>query len=290
MSFGAIEKSRRKGRPVNLFHVKYGDGANSYYAYTDAEQRIVVNGVEYTPLAIDRGKITASGTLDKAALEVRMSLNVPLAELFRVYPPSSVVNMTIYQGHLSDGSNPQFLVAWTGRVISAKRTDNELILTGEPINTTMKRVGLRRNYQYSCMHVLYGNHCKASKSAATKTVLVNAYTSTTITLPSVWESDTRAKKYIGGMVEWVNAMGDIETRTILRVLGNNVLVLAGFIRDMAVGKEVKVILGCNHGWYMNNGAIDEKTDCVFLHNNAPNFGGCPFIPTKNPVGQLNQYY
>jgi hypothetical protein len=92
------------------------------------------------------------------------------------------------------------------------------------------------------------------------------------------------------MVEWDNDRGDRETRTILKVLGSNRLVLAGFIKDMAIGKPIDVILGCNRGWYMESGALSDKTDCHFLHNNAPNFGGCPFIPTVNPVGQLNQYY
>ena len=126
MSFGAIERTRAKGRPVNLFYVKYGSAPNSFYAYTDAEKAITNNGVTYQPLAISRGKIVVSGTLDKAAMEVRMTLNVPLAEHFRVYPPTQTVNLTIFQGHLSDTAT-QFLVAWTGRVISSKRTDNELI-------------------------------------------------------------------------------------------------------------------------------------------------------------------
>ena len=66
MSFGAIERTRAKGRPVNLFYVKYGSAPNSFYAYTDAEKPITNNGVTYQPLAISRGKIVVSGTLDKA--------------------------------------------------------------------------------------------------------------------------------------------------------------------------------------------------------------------------------
>ena len=134
-----------------------------------------------------------SGTLDKAAMEVRMTLNVPLAEHFRVYPPTQTVNLTIFQGHLSDTAT-QFLVAWTGRVISSKRTDNELIITCEPISTSMKRVGLRRHYQYSCMHVLYGSWCKANKAAASRTVSVASVAGTTITLPGGWDTDERTSK------------------------------------------------------------------------------------------------
>lgn len=291
MSFADIEKSRRKGRPVNLFYVRYGESPGSFFAYTDSEKEIQNSGVTYRPLAMTRGKIAVSGKLDKAALELRMTLNTPMAELFRVYPPSHVVTVTIFQGHLSD-PNKQFLVAWTGRIISAKRTDNELVLTGEPINTTMKRVGLRRHYQYSCMHVLYGDQCRANKAAATKQSTIVSTANNSITLPADWETDARALKYVGGMIEWLNAAGDRESRTILRVINTTKLVVTGFMRDLAPGDTVNVVLGCNHGFYMNEDktGLDQKTDCHFLHENIHNYGGCPFIPTKNPVGQLNNYY
>jgi hypothetical protein len=291
MTFAAYEKSRQKGRPVNLFYVKYGDSPGSYLAYTDAEQAITKNGIKYMPLAIDRGKIAVSGKLDKAALEVRATLNTPMAELFRVYPPASVVNITVMQGHVND-PDAQFLVVWTGRVISAKRTDNELVLTCEPISTTLKRIALRRHYQYSCMHVLYGSECRANKAAATTHQTVMGTVNNTVTLPAGWASDDFALKYIGGMIEWTNSAGDLESRTILRVVNTNTVLVTGFIRDLKVGDPIDVILGCNHGFYMNadKNDLDVKTDCYYLHDNIHNYGGCPWIPTKNPVGQLNNYY
>lgn len=293
MSFGNIEKSRYKGRPTNLFLVRYGSAPNSYYAYTDAEKTIIHNGTEFTPLAITRGKITASGTLDKAAIEVRSTLNIPLAEHFRVYPPAQVVNITILQGHLSD-PDAQFLVAFAGRVVSAKRDNNELVLSCEPVSTSLKRVGLRRHYQYSCPHVLYGEMCRASKAAATKSVTVSSASGTTVTLPEGWETDERIPKYLNGMIEWENSAGDTEVRTILRVdiVGGRNLVVSGTTRDLKAGSPARVILGCNHGLWKNaNGVgLTQMTDCHFLHNNIKNFGGCFAIPTKNPIGLTNQFY
>lgn len=289
MSFGSKERSRYQGRPTNLFLVRYGSAPSSYYAYTDAEQDITHDGVTYRPLAITRGKITASGSLDKSTLEVRSTLNIPLAEHFRVYPPSQVVNITIYQGHLSDPS-AQFLVAFAGRVVSAKRDNNELIMSCELVSTSLKRVGLRRNYQYSCMHALYGDMCKASKTAATKVTTVVAISGSSVTLPIGWETAERAEKYLNGMVEWQNSMGDIEIRTILRVSDGNTLVLSGVPRDLAVDSEISVILGCNHGLWKSAGGLDPKTDCHYLHDNIHNFGGCFAIPTKNPIGLTNQFY
>ncbi|MEL4071747.1 hypothetical protein WKW50_16505 [Ochrobactrum sp. GPK 3] len=251
------------------------------------------NGVEYTPIAITRGKISVSGTLDKSQMEVRSTINNPLAEIFRVYPPSQVVNIVIYQGHLSD-PDAQFLVAWSGRVVSARRENHELILACEPVSTSLKRVGLRRHYQYTCMHVLYGDQCRASKVAATKAVIVQSVDAkgSTVVLAEGWETDARAPKYLNGLFEWINSAGDLETRTILRVTNNRELLLAGYARDLSAGMSANAVLGCNHGLYKNaNGiGLTEETDCYYLHNNMRNFGGCAFIPTVNPVGLSNHFY
>lgn len=278
MSFGAFESSRYKGSPTNLYLIEYGSQPGSTYAYTDSETAIVNEGVTYQPLPVSRGKIAVSGTLDKATLEVRMSVEAEVAELFRVYPPSQVVNITVFQGHLDDPDG-QFLVGWMGRIISAKRTDTELILTCEPVSTSMKRLGLRRHYQYSCMHVLFGEWCRASKAAATTEVVIEGINKSDIVLPVGWTTDDMAPKHTNGMVEWTDREGNTQFRTILRVTDNRVLLMSGALTDLQAGASVKVIRGCNH----------TLEDCA-LHNSLPNFGGCPWIPQKNPTGFHNQFY
>lgn len=292
MSFDAISRSRYKGRIVNLFKVVYGSAPNSYYAFTDAEQEVFnpTDGIVYEPVAVTRSKITASGSLDKQSLEVRLSLNNPLAEHFLVYPPSQVVNITIYQGHLSD-PDAQFIAAYSGRVVSNTRDTNQLILTCEAVSTSMKRIGLRRHYQHSCPHVLYGKMCRANKQNATRKATVESVRGMIVTLRAGWETSERSVKYVNGIMEWQNNAGDREIRTVLRVENGNRITITAAPRDLRVGQEVDMILGCNHGlWRHENGQLKQETDCHFLHNNIHNFGGCPFIPTKNPVSTLNVYY
>lgn len=279
MTFAPKEISRYQGKPVSLYTFVYGDGPTSFYAYTDAEQEIVFGGVTYQPIPIDRGAYSSSGTLDKAAIEIRIPQDLPLAELFRVYPPSQVVNLFIRQGHLNDPDN-QFLVCWTGRVLSCSREDNQARFSCEPISTSLKRNGLRRPYQYGCPHVLYGPQCRANKSAATTTVTPTSAEGVTVTLPVGWAGAGQAQKYLGGLVQWVSTSGDTVIRTILRVTGTNVFTVSGVIVGLAEGGLVKMILGCNH----------QMNDCLSLHNNIHNYGGQPWIPTKSPLGMRSQYY
>lgn len=277
MTFEPFEKSRRLGQPVTLYLFRYGSATSAFYAYTDIDRPITVNGVTYEPIPIQRGSIKASGTLDKTLLELRTPHDVELAELFRIYPPAQPVTLFIYQGHLED-SDQDFKAVWSGRVVGCARELSEAKFQCEPVSTSMRRPALRRHYQYGCPHALYDNQCRADKEAATRTFAVSGVTSTTVTFLSGWAGPYEPEKYIGGMLEWDSASGP-EARTILRV-ADNTLTLSGYTRGITAGMNVKLVLGCNH----------QMGDCRDLHDNILNFGGQPFIPTKNPIGTTNNYY
>lgn len=291
MSFEIVETSRQRGEPVTLFLFVY-DGAEgdspapSHFAYTDAEQQIVSGGFTYSPIPIARDAVTASGTLDRAALTVRMPRDIALSELFRVYPPIQPVTLIIRQGHLSDDSPPpEFLVVWSGRVLSVGRERDECVVSCEPVASSLRRPGLRRHYQYGCPHVLYGDQCGANRAAATVSATVASVGATSVTLTGGWNGAFAAAKFREGILEWTNDEGGVEKRKILAVSGNT-LSIGGLLRDLAATDAVSVILGCNH----------QMDDCEDLHvndaldPNIQNYGGCPWIPTKNPIGFRNHYY
>ncbi|MGO8241346.1 phage BR0599 family protein [Rhizobium ruizarguesonis] len=286
MSFSSIETSRHRGQPVTLYHFAYSETA--YFAYTDAENPIThddngsASGGEiiYEPIPIMREAVVSSGTMDKSALSIRMPRDVELGDLFRVYPPAQVVTLIIRQGHLSDTEDPpEFLVIWSGRVLSVARDGDECVVSCEPVSSSLRRPGLRRHYQFGCPHVLYGPQCSANKAAHSISTTVSALSGTSITLPGGWNGSFSAAKFVEGVVEWTNDAGGIERRKILKVTGN-VLLLGGLLRDLDVGATITAALGCNH----------QMSDCQNLFANIQNFGGCPWIPTENPIGPRNNYY
>lgn len=278
MTYENIEESRQLGEPVTLYYFKYGDNAGQFYAYTDAEQTISEGGVDYQPIPIQRTKVSASGSLDKAAVNIRTSVDTGLSELFKIYPPSQVVTCEIRQGHLNDPSN-EFLVIWSGRVISANREVRETQFTCEPISTSLRRSGLRRHYQFLCPHVLYGPQCKANKAAATTSTVVTVISGNVINV-QVGTLAEAVGKYTNGTVEWTDASGVFHVRTILKGTGTTTLTLSGPPTGLEILSAVDVILGCNR----------QMSDCTALHNNIQNFGGQPWIPTKNPIGAVNNFY
>lgn len=277
MTYSQLESSRARGRPAELYLFRYGTEPDAFYAYTDVENAVTYGGVVYEPVPIKRGRVVASGSLDKTRMSVRVPLSSGVAELFRIYPPNQVVALTIRAGHLTD-TDMEFPVIWKGRVLQCSRdNDNgpEGDLSCEPSSTSMRRVGLRRNYQLSCPHLLYGQGdglCNAVKALATTLVTVESVGYASVGLPPGWNAGIDPKKYVGGMVTW-QTDSIREVRTILRVPDDNTLVLAGPTRGMAALDVIEVILGCNH----------QPTDCADLHNNILNYGGQAAIPLKNPV-------
>ena len=284
MTFDVLAKSRRSARPVELYLFVYGDSLTKYYAYTNGQTPITYDAddgrgpIEYQPLAIAREGVQSSGNLDKSTLEVSVAQTSELAQEFRVYPPSDVISLFIRGGHIGDD---EFLVVWSGRVLGGTLKDSTCKLACEPIATMLRRAGLRRNYQLGCPLVLYGEgegQCNADKVAATMTVLAVSAAGVTLTIPFGWGD---GRLYRGGLVEWDNVdTGAHEIRTILQIPNGTDLTLNGLARGIVAGTVVTIRKGCNH----------LTSDCLNVHNNINNYGGHPFIPTKNPFGQTNNFY
>jgi hypothetical protein len=279
MAFAPIEVSRQKGTPVTLYQFIYDVSPLTYYAITDAEQEITEAGVTYDPAPAMRDAVVSSGTLDRTTLTIRMPRDVEFSEKFRVYPPTMPVTLIIRQGHLSDTPTPEFLVVWSGRVLSVGREGDECVVSCEPVSSSLRRPGLRRNYQLGCPHVLYGDECKANRAASTVTSTVASKSGTSVTVGGGWNGAFPAVSFREGIVEWTNDDGGTEKRKILSVSGNT-LALGGLLRELDVGDPVNIILGCNH----------QMSDCENLFANILNHGGCPWIPLKNPIGYRNNYY
>lgn len=285
MSFSSREESRALARPVYLAFVRYGANPEAFFAYTTSEYPVVFDGVTYQPVAIQVPERTSSGDLDKSTIEVQVARDLPLAEIFRVTPPSYVVALTLRQGHV-DGT--EFPVIWVGRILGATRKGSIANLICEPTSTSLKRIALRRNYMYSCPHTLYGPQCRANKAAATLAATVESITGSRVTLPVGWDTPERAPKYLGGVAEWDGDAGPV-VRGIVGLTDNRTFQLSGSTEELSVGQSIRLSLGCSHNFEIVGG--QPVSDCQDLHNNIHNFGGHPFIPTDNPIGtRLNLYY
>lgn len=276
MSFATVEMSRQDGTPVSLYLFTWGRGANAYYAYTDAEESILHDGKTYQPIPIGRDDIEAKGGLDRSTLQIDVTLDSEIAELYGYLPPTFPVTLVIKQGHIDDG---EFKTVFSGRTVGANREGPLCKILAEPYATTLKNPGLRRNYQYLCPYVLYGTQCKADSEAVKQMATVTAIGKSSVTVPSGWNGPIAADRFPGGYITWTDANGNTQVRTILSAVGD-VLNLTLRVTDLSAGNSIDILPGCNH----------QVSDCTNLHkevntgnSNIVNYGGQKDIPLENPV-------
>ena len=269
--FGLFETSRQKGKPVTLYRMQYGDLPNATVLMTDCETTILKDGETYIPISISRDSIVSSGTLDKALLAITVPRNAQAAELFRVDPPTFPTALAIFQGHFGD---TDWKTIWFGSVKSVSYEGSKAKLNCEPYSMRMMQPGLRRHYQISCPHVLYGPRCNVAKGPFLRTGVVTAITKQTITLADGWNGALDISKYLSGYVQWPGGTQTFDARAILAVVDAHNLKLAGIPTGVVVGQSVSILPGCNHS----------MSDCLGVYNNIANYGGCPWIPVKNPTG------
>ena len=253
------------------------------YAFTNAETAIVRAGITYAPWAIKHSEISTTGTLDKSDLTITMAAGSGLEDEFIGYPPSQVINLTIFQGQMDDTPTlVDYPAQWLGRITAPEFNSHEIAFNAVPVSTSIQRPGLRRNYQLGCPHVLYGSQCRANKSAATVTRTVSAIIRNRVQFgAAIGGGGIDPARYISGLLEWTAANGRKETRTIAKAeAGGLEVTIRGSTRGLAVAMSVSVVLGCRRN----------MTDCNTLHENILNFGGQPLIPLENPLSQKNQFY
>lgn len=276
--FSTLTTSRNQGRVIELYRFIYGDRDIDIYRYTDAEFPITHDGEVYIPAPIERDIANNTGSMDRSSMNIQVNGRASVAQLFRIYPPAKTVLVEILQGE-GDDPDGEFTPLWSGRVLSVAWETPTATLTCEPMTVSLGRTGLRRHYQYMCPHLLYGDRCKANKAAATVTATAGATTGRSVTLTTLLAS---AEKYAGGMIEWTTSSGLPQSMLIVGTStfgGYTQLLLGGIPVDITLGTPLSVVKGCIH----------TIQACKDDHNNVPNFGGMPWIPTKNMVGGASPF-
>lgn len=284
MSFNSRESSRQLGDKFEVFLFVYGSQPDAYYAYTNAERAVAFTLeaepdrglITFNPATIKRGRITSSGSRDKKNLEIRTAFDLGVATRFLQYPPSQVVTLRIWEGHVGEA---EIRLSWVGRVLGGGLEGDEAVLTCQTASSALKRAGGGRNYQRDCSYNVYDpDTCKADRAANTITVSVVGTDQALLDLPEAWETPEQKPEYANGLAEWTTPEGLLERRTIIRSVSATRLILDGPILGLPNGSQVSLSKGCSN----------TEAGCRKF-NNILNYGGESAIPYKNPIGSSQNY-
>lgn len=269
MTFSAQELGVDTGRPVELYQFNY---TGNFWYYTSADTSITLNGNVYKPLAMARGEIPSTVNTDQAGITITLPRDASFVDIFRVSPPSEPVIFTIYGQHYLDSD---YAVLAKGRVINCEWVgSSEVNLVCESIFSSLQRNGLRRRVTAQCVFQLYGEDCGILASTWKVETTLTSLSGLTMSVNS--ESGKPVSWYAGGKVTWINAVsGNTERRMIRSSTALGVMVLSSIPIGLAGGQSITLFPGCSH-------TLDDANGCVLKFNNAPRYGGTPYMPTKKP--------
>ncbi|MBU6956025.1 phage BR0599 family protein [Hahella sp. HN01] len=264
MSYSDRETSTDEACPVELYEFRRG---TRVWRYTSAARDERFNAFVYSSIALKRGVIERSAQSGRAGFRVTLPRDVAVAQAFISTPPSEVTLLTVYRRHMDDSET---VPVWMGRVLNAEWRGSEVEFNCEPVYTSLQRTGLRRLYQRNCPHALYGAACGASPTAHRIKGNVMAQEGPVIRVAAA--ADYADGYFAGGIATW-SAEGLTEKRMIVGQSGD-AITLSTTPPGLRVGAAVMLYPGCDH----------TLTTCDAKFSNSLNYGGFPFIPSKNPFG------
>lgn len=275
MGFREQEVSVYRGSPVELYTVAYD--FNRWF-YTSADETVEDGPVSYRALSITRSSLEVSTDQSTAEFKVVFPLDAEFLELFRITPPSGVVTILCERFHRTD-SGAERSIVFKGRIVNVTWLSDSSELTCESSSQTIKRLGLRRHYQYGCPHMLYGGDCGVNRSDY-------RVTGTASNINGIQVDVTAAANYEdgyfgGGYMEYTHSELGTNERIAISdsVQDTGTLTLFAYPVGLQGGNEVRIYAGCDRTFQT----------CVQKFDNAVNYGGQPFIPTKNPFGGSPMY-
>ena len=261
MSYADHEISDYSGQPLELYRFALGD---QVWLFTSADHEVAVSESEiYTPVFIKRSGFTKSGDARKETMEIEVAPQNDVAMLLRSGWMTGTLIITIFRRHYGDFESS---ILWKGRIIGCSWADTVATLKSDSAFTLFKRSGLRRVYQVGCPHVLFSAACGLAEADWKVTATVVSVVDNLWTVDGIGAFGTGY--FVGGMAKHGDSLRMITAHSAT----NGTIRIADAIPGIEAGDTITLWPGCHHT--MNH--------CINKFNNVANYGGLPFLPSKNP--------
>lgn len=263
------------GKRIELFDfvtVSEGGIEGSLFSLTSNGRSVSTSvssrSVEFKPSTISRSAINLKVALEKQTITVSVSSKEDVSKYFLGTPLEFPVYIRVYD---FDGVEPSF--SWRGRLTGVKDAGGSCQMIFEASTTQMQQNGLFRKASKMCPYVVYDkNTCKADlerNSAIIRIIDTDGQKVIFEKISGILDITNNALS--GGFVELINSS---KTKRFIESNDLDEIVLFSPLNDLIdlIGQEVTVYRGCDKS----------PVTCRDDFLNLDNFGGLPFIPTKNP--------
>ena len=260
MTFAAYEESQAAASRIELYTLTIG--STIYRMHDSVELVLNIGGDDFFRVQVGRGAI-ATG---QESLEISLPGDHEFSLQFASIAPGQTATLTIQAYHRNDPAT-EVVVIYKGVVRSVAFTQNASLsaLSLAPINEALDKQIPERTYQAACNNVLFDPDCKVVEASYQHTNVVSAIVDNIVTVTAL-ESTKGDGWSTGGYV----AYGALDYRLILEQDGDDLVLVLPFHTNI-IGQSVTVSAGCDHSIGV----------CSSKFSNDINFGGCPYVPTKN---------
>lgn len=232
MTHDARENSAEDGAPILLATFALGE---KLWRFVRGDADYQHNGQTYQATAggMEPTRFRDSSEVQKSNVTLTVDRAFPIAELWRVSPPTGVVAVMLVEVHEGE---PEGATSWLGHVSNVSWVgDARAEITLAPGALAMRTNGLRRLWQKSCPHVLYGPKCKLSRVGEPVAAELSAVTGAEL----VASGFAGAFDLAGGRITWED---DDEIQHGARILthADDTITLAAGAASLVVGRAVTV--------------------------------------------------
>lgn len=252
--------------PLSEVELYAFEGASGGFHLTPHEFDVEIGGQRYERCSLERSALALGAEAAKSALEVKLPPDHALVRHLlqaTLTGETTAVRLRIARRDAWGEYWWLFGTRWMGRVLGVEVADDSARIRCESAQVSLKRIGLRRLYSRACSHVLYSAACGATPITAGSTV--------TQVLGSSVEFDGGVPAAVAGMLAggWLQTPAGARHMIVWETLFAVELL---YPVPLATGTSVTLTAGCDHS----------TATCHSRFNNLANYGGFPFIPTKNP--------
>lgn len=265
MSFSIEERSREDGQPIELYQFNLGGDS---FVYTNQEGDETYDAITYISESISRSSVKNTIDTKENQLTITVPSTNPFARLFVTVIPGDRASITVRQVHRTDTSD-EVVVVFKGFVSTVGFAQNgkAVKINCRPITSAAERPVPRHTYQGLCNHMLYDARCTLSEAVFEENADITAVSGRNITTSGLTNVGVAADYWEAGFCQFGNEYRLIVSQT------ENVFKLNIPFANTVNGETLRFLPGCKHR---------RVTDCQTKFGNAVNYGGFPFVPTKNP--------
>lgn len=237
-----------------LYEFKVG---SEEYLYASSEIDITFNNKVYQRSDITRSDIV--NELENQSASISMSWDTEPAPKYRVTNPSSTVLVTIRK---ENG-----LIVFIGRVSSCSFNEGVASMKLSSMSGILKTKIPSRTYSADCSFELFEEGCEVRKIDYQVSLLPSNTTVSNLTIKSPTIALKEDTYYAGGYAQVGNSYS-----TILTHKGDTITLMYP-LQLYTASSTIYIYAGCNKA----------RATCKKKFNNEKNFGGYPFVPSKNPI-------